>query len=81
MAQEIKKPKHYCFSKYEPRKVIREWGLNFNLGCVIKYLARAGRKDGNTILEDLLKAREYIDFEIEAIQEEEEDLKTLPFTE
>lgn len=81
MAQEIKKPKHYCFSKYEPRKVIREWGLNFNLGNTLKYIVRAGRKTDNTKLEDLLKAREYLDFEIEAIQEEEEDLKTLPFTE
>lgn len=81
MAQEIKKPKHYCFSKYEPRKVIREWGLNFNLGNTLKYIVRAGRKTDNTKLEDLLKAREYLDFEIEAIQEEEADLKSLPFTE
>lgn len=70
MAQEIKKPSHYCYSKYEPRKVIREWGLNFNLGNTIKYISRAGRKSGNTTLEDLLKAREYLDFEIEAIREE-----------
>lgn len=79
MAQEIKSPKHYCFGKYEPRKVIRDWGLNFNLGCSIKYIVRAGRKDGNTTLEDLLKAREYLDFEIEAIKEDEADIKSLPF--
>lgn len=41
----VKNPDHYCFSKYEPKDVIREWGLNFNLGSAVKYIARAGRKD------------------------------------
>lgn len=41
----IKRPEHYCFSKFEPKDVIREWGLNFNLGSAVKYIARAGRKD------------------------------------
>lgn len=40
----IKRPEHYCFSKFEPKDVIREWGLNFNLGSAVKYIARAGRK-------------------------------------
>ena len=62
----IKHPAHYNFSKYEPVKVIREWGLNFNLGNVIKYVARAGRKDD--IVQDLKKARQYLDFEIEALE-------------
>lgn len=57
------RPKHYALSP-EPYKVISDWGLNFNLGNVIKYIARAGRKTDNP-LEDLLKARQYIDFEIE----------------
>jgi len=58
-------PKHYCFSKIEPRKAIREWGLNFNLGSVIKYVIRASRK-GNAI-QDLEKAKQFINFEIEAL--------------
>lgn len=41
----VKRPDHYCFSKFEPKDVIREWGLNFNLGSAVKYIARAGRKD------------------------------------
>lgn len=64
----VKNPSHYCFSKYEPRKVIREWGLNFNLGNTVKYIARAGKKDD--IIQDLKKARQYLDFEIEALEEE-----------
>lgn len=23
----VKRPDHYCFSKFEPKDVIREWGL------------------------------------------------------
>lgn len=62
----IKKPEHYCFSKFEPKDVIREWGLNFNLGSAVKYIARAGRKDD--IVQDLKKAREFLSFEIEALE-------------
>ena len=61
-------PKHYAYSRFEPKDVIRAWGLNFNLGNVVKYVARAGRKDD--ILQDLQKARNYLDFEIEYIEEE-----------
>lgn len=66
----IHKPKHYCFSKFEPKDVIREWGLNFNLGSAVKYIARAGRKDD--IIQDLKKAREFLTFEIEALEGERE---------
>ena len=51
--------------EYEPRLVIRDWGLNFNLGSAVKYISRAGRKDN--VLQDLLKAKQFIEFEIEAI--------------
>ena len=68
----IKHPSHYVEGrKYEPKDVIRDWGLNFNLGCAVKYISRAGRK-GN-VIEDLEKAREYLGFEIEALREEEKD--------
>lgn len=65
----IKQPSHYVEGrKYEPKDVIRDWGLNFNLGNAVKYIARAGRKDD--IVQDLKKAQEYIQFEIEAIEAE-----------
>lgn len=68
---DILKPSHYCEGrKYEPKDVIRDWDLNFNLGNAVKYLSRAGRKNGNDILKDLNKAKTYIDFEIAAIMEE-----------
>lgn len=57
-------PAHYTAGrKYEPRKVIADWGLNFNLGNAVKYISRAGRKGDK--IEDLQKAIQYIEFEIE----------------
>ena len=61
-------PAHYCYSEYEPKDVIRAWELNFNLGSAVKYIARAGRKDD--ILQELNKAKQFIEFEIEAIEKE-----------
>lgn len=55
-----KQPGHYntVDPTYEPIKVIEAWGLDFSLGNVLKYIARAGRK-GDT-LEDLNKALWYL---------------------
>ena len=69
MPDMIKAPSHYTAGrKYEPKDVIRAWGLNFNLGSAVKYIARAGRKDD--ILQELNKAKQFIEFEIEAIEKE-----------
>uniref|UniRef100_A0AAU8B659 Nucelotide kinase n=1 Tax=Dulem virus 39 TaxID=3145757 RepID=A0AAU8B659_9CAUD len=66
----IDHPSHYCFGKYEPVKVIQDWGLNFCLGNVIKYVARAGKKEDNSMIQDLEKAKKYIEFEIESLKRE-----------
>lgn len=72
MTDNIKHPAHYAGGrKYEPKDVIRDWSLNFNLGNVVKYVSRAGRK--GAALEDLQKARQYIEFEIEALRREKKD--------
>lgn len=62
IADVINKPSHYTFSAVEPIDVIETWELGFHLGNVVKYLARAGRK--GDALEDLKKARWYLDREI-----------------
>lgn len=63
-------PAHYIEGrKYEPRKVIADWGLNFNLGNAVKYISRAGRKGDK--VEDLRKAIQYIEFEIEECENDE----------
>ncbi len=66
---EVSNPAHYCKDrKYEPKDVIRDWDLNFNLGNVVKYISRSGRKGSG--LTDLLKAKQYIEFEIAYLSEE-----------
>ena len=57
-------PSHYTTTTPEPIDVIEGWGLNFCLGNVIKYVARAGRKPGADAVNDLEKARFYLDREI-----------------
>ncbi len=42
--------------------------FTFNVGTAIKHLWRAGLKPGATTLEDLKKAKAYIDFEIGRIE-------------
>ena len=65
--ESVSHPDHYGgkANPYEVIKVIDAWDLNFNLGNVTKYVARAGKKDPTRAIEDLEKARAYIDFEIE----------------
>jgi hypothetical protein len=52
-------------SVYEPIKIIHHYDLNFDLGNVVKYVLRAGKKPGVDAVEDLEKAREYLRLEIE----------------
>ena len=67
MSEQVDHPEHYggATNPYEAIKVIEAWDLNFNLGNVVKYVCRAGKKDKDTLVGDLKKARQYLDFEIE----------------
>jgi hypothetical protein len=50
--------------------VIVAWGLSFHLGNVVKYILRSGKK-GDTAekwIEDLKKARYYLDDEIKRLE-------------
>ena len=66
MTSSVHHPAHYGGEEnpYETIKVIEAWGLNFNLGNAVKYVSRAGKKGDR--LEDLRKARWYLDREIAA---------------
>lgn len=55
-------PAHYNTGKFEVIDVIEDWKLNFNLGNVVKYIARADHK--GKALEDLKKAAWYLQREI-----------------
>lgn len=62
-------PAHYGGDTvYEAIKVIDAWGLGFSLGNAVKYVARAGKKPGAKALEDLRKARWYLNHEIERLE-------------
>lgn len=69
MSDSIHKPPHYILGRaFEPIDVIEDWGLGFRLGNAVKYIARAGRKDPTRHIEDLCKARWYLDREIEKLK-------------
>jgi hypothetical protein len=57
----VNNPKHYNVG-LEPIEAIESWKLGYNLGNVIKYVARPDHKGKR--LEDLKKARWYLDREI-----------------
>jgi hypothetical protein len=68
MKEEVNHPAHYGGEQnpYEAIKVIDAWGLGFCLGNTVKYIARAGLK--GDLLQDLKKARWYLDHEIERLE-------------
>ena len=54
----------YYQGKIEVIDFIEAHGLNFNLGNVVKYISRAGKKDGEGAISALLKAQWYLGREI-----------------
>jgi hypothetical protein len=64
----VNHPSHYTASGIETIDVIEAWDLDFCLGNAVKYISRAGKKDPEKELEDLKKARWYVDRRIEQIQ-------------
>ncbi len=61
----VEHPAHYTYGTIEAIDYIEDKGFNFCLGNVIKYVTRAGHKEN--ALEDLKKARWYLDREIKAL--------------
>lgn len=59
-------PDHYTRLKPEPIDVIRAWDLPWCTANALKYIARYRNKGG---VEDLKKARHYLDMEIEAMED------------
>lgn len=70
MTDAVNHPPHYGGqgNPYEAIKVIEAWGLGFCLGNVVKYVSRAGRKPDVNVIEDLRKARWYLDREIQWLE-------------
>lgn len=66
MSDAVDHPAHYQGNGLEVIDVIEAFGLGFRLGNVVKYVLRAEKKDAT--LEDLKKARWYLEREIAARQ-------------
>lgn len=60
----VNHPSHYTDGRIEVIDFIEDKGLGFHLGNAVKYIARAGKKDPDKAVEDLGKARWYLDREI-----------------
>lgn len=57
----VNHPSHYTSGNIEVIDAIEDWKLPYHLGNVVKYVARAGKKDPDKTIEDLKKARWYLD--------------------
>lgn len=68
----VNHPSHYTRGKIEVWDFIIDQGLNYCCGTVVKYLCRAGYKDPSKHVEDLKKARAYLDREIKRVGEEKD---------
>ena len=67
MEEQVNHPSHYV-KGIEPIDIIESWDLNFSLGNAIKYILRSPYKGKQ--IEDLEKARWYIDREINRLKDE-----------
>ena len=70
MPDMINQPPHYlaCRPQVEPIDLTET--LGFNLGNAIKYISRAGKKDGSSYEQDIGKAIYYLNREIDSLERE-----------
>ena len=68
--EQVNHPDHYGGknNEYEAIKVIDAWDLGFSLGNTVKYISRAGKKGKNKELEDLRKAKWYLEHHIKQLE-------------
>ena len=70
-SENVDHPQHYGGdTQYEVIKVLEAWDLDFHLGNVVKYVARAGKKDKSKEIQDLEKALWYLKRKIEVLKGE-----------
>lgn len=72
--QNVQHPIYYggADDPYEAIKVIEAWNLGFHLGNTVKYISRAGKKDGNSATQDLRKAMFYLNRKIELLEKQDQ---------
>lgn len=78
----VNHPAHYGGdTTYEAVKVIEAWSLPWHLGDCVKYIARHGKKDPAKTIEDLHKARWYLDRYIALLEAAEKPEEPAPVEE
>ena len=72
MSEQVNHPTHYGGkdNTYEAIKVIEAYELDFHLGNTVKYVLRAGKKSKEKEIEDLEKAKWYLDRKIQKLKNE-----------
>lgn len=68
MSDVVNHPKHYNHGKFECAEVIEDWKLGYHLGNCVKYICRCEHKGKK--LEDLKKAKWYLDRQIQLLENE-----------
>lgn len=68
MSDNINHPSHYTSGKIEVIDFIEDQKLPYHLGNVVKYIARAGKKDPAKLVEDLKKAAWYLNRYIDQLE-------------
>jgi len=71
MNDSVNNPSYYTDGNIEVIEYIEDKKLGFCLGNAIKYISRAGKKDPDKEIEDLKKAKWYIDRRIKELLEVE----------
>ena len=63
----VNNPAHYGGKSnfYEAIKVISAWDVGFTLGNAVKYIARMGKKEGASAIDDCQKAIWYLNYHLE----------------
>ena len=74
MAGQVDHPDYYNVGNIEVIEAIEDWGFGegFNRGNAVKYIVRAGKKNPETEIEDLEKAKRYIQYEIDRLKANQE---------
>lgn len=72
------RPDYYKSNGIEVLDLTDAFDLNFNLGNVVKYVVRAGKKDGEEKEKDLAKAKFYLTRELnKTLKQEQHNTKKL----
>ena len=53
---------------YSARRVVEDFDLTYNTGTAVSYLLRAGKKEGNPAQQDIQKAINHLEFELDRLQ-------------